>query len=242
MTEAAVLTCPQCGAVAESDATSCKFCHARLATTSCAKCYGLVFVGSKHCPHCGAAVVDPGSVTATPHQCPRGCGTLAKIQLGSVEVEECGVCIGMWVKQQVFQRLYAEEEKGAVTLGPELAQHRVQQSTVETVKYVPCPECGKLMNRINFAKRSGVILDSCAKHGTWFDADELRRVVEFIRGGGLDRFREHEKMFLAEERRLLELKQRLADPSTEDAMQRHNAGSNLRATALDSMLFLFGGS
>jgi len=241
MTEAGALTCPQCGAAAESDATSCRFCHARLATTSCARCFGLVFVGSKHCPHCGAEIVDPGSVTPTPHACPRGCGMLHEIQLGGVELEECAVCIGMWVKQHVFQRLYAEEEKGAVTLGPELAQHQVQDAAVvETVKYVPCPECGKLMNRINFAKRSGVILDSCAKHGTWFDADELRRVVEFIRGGGLDQQRAHEKMFLAEERRLLELKQRLADPATEGVTQRNNAGSNLRVSALDTMLYLFG--
>ena len=240
MTAAGTLTCPQCGAAAESDATSCKFCHARLATMSCGKCYGLVFIGSKHCPHCGAAIEDPGSVTPTQHRCPRGCGMLHEIQLGGVELEECGVCIGMWVKQHVFQRLYAEEEKGAVTLGPELAQHQVKAAPVETVKYVPCPECGKLMNRINFAKRSGVILDSCAKHGTWFDADELRRVVEFIREGGLDQLRAHERMYLAEERRLLELKQRLGDPSAYDTMARNNAGSNLRVSALDSMLFLFG--
>jgi Zn-finger nucleic acid-binding protein len=238
--DAQALTCPQCGAAADSDATSCAFCHARLATVACAKCFGLVFVGSKHCGHCGAELVAPDAVAPTSHPCPRGCGTLREIRLGTVELEECETCVGMWVRQHVFQRLYAEEEHGSVVLGPELEQHQVQRAKVETVRYVPCPECGKLMNRINFAKRSGVILDSCALHGTWFDADELRRVVEFVRNGGLDQMRAHEKQFLAEERRLLELKQRLVDPSTYDTMSRNDAGSNLRVTAIDSMLFLFG--
>ncbi|HEV7994144.1 MAG TPA: zf-TFIIB domain-containing protein [Gemmatimonadaceae bacterium] len=238
--DAQALTCPQCGAAADSNATSCAFCQARLATVACSKCYGLVFIGSKHCGHCGAEMKDPDAVAATAHRCPRGCGALREIRLGTVDLEECERCVGMWVRQDEFQRIYAEEEHGAVVLGPELSQHRVQGNPLETVRYVPCPECGKLMNRINFAKRSGVILDSCGKHGTWFDADELRRVVEFIRKGGLDQLRTHEKMYLAEERRLLELKQRLSDPSTHDTMSRDNAGSNLRLSAIDGMRFLFG--
>lgn len=238
--DARALICPQCGAAADSEATSCAFCHARLATVACSKCFGLVFIGSKHCGHCGAEMKEPDAVAATPHRCPRGCGALREIRLGTVDLEECQTCVGMWVGRDAFQRIYAEEEHGAVTLGPELNQHQVQAGKTETVRYVPCPECGKLMNRINFAKRSGVILDSCALHGTWFDADELRRVVEFIRKGGLDQLRAHEKQFLAEERRLLELKQRIGDPSGHDTMSRDKAGSNLRTTAIDSMLFLFG--
>jgi Zn-finger nucleic acid-binding protein len=238
--DARALTCPQCGAAADSDATSCAFCQARLATVACSKCFGLVFIGSKHCGHCGAEMKEPDAVAATPHRCPRGCGALREIRLGTVDLEECETCVGMWVRQHVFQRIYAEEEHGAVVLGPELSQHRVRADATETVRYVPCPECGKLMNRVNFAKRSGVILDSCAQHGTWFDADELRRVVEFIRHGGLDQQRAHERMYLAEERRLLETKQRLSELGGSEVMSRDNAGSNLRVTALESMLYLFG--
>ena len=49
------------------------------------------------------------------------------------------------------------------------------------------------MNRINFAHCSGVIVDICKGHGTWFDRDELREIVEFIRGGGMERSRQKEK-------------------------------------------------
>jgi Zn-finger nucleic acid-binding protein len=60
------------------------------------------------------------------------------------------------------------------------------------------------MNRINFARCSGVVVDVCKGHGTWFDRDELSRIVEFIRGGGLDAARAREKAALEEERRQLE--------------------------------------
>ena len=41
------------------------------------------------------------------------------------------------------------------------------------------------MNRVNFAHCSGVVVDVCQGHGSWFDRDELRRIIEFIRRGGL---------------------------------------------------------
>ena len=51
---------------------------------------------------------------------------------------------------------------------------------------------------------SGVVVDICKGHGTWFDREELSRIVEFIRGGGRDAARAREKAALEEERRSLE--------------------------------------
>jgi hypothetical protein len=41
------------------------------------------------------------------------------------------------------------------------------------------------MNRINYGAKSGVVLDVCQKDGAWFDADELARILAWIREGGL---------------------------------------------------------
>ena len=199
--DAAALTCPQCGAAAAADAIECSFCHARLATTACPSCFGMVFVGSKHCAHCGAAItVVQAQASALP--CPRGCGNLKALTLGGVALNECEQCSGVWLAPGDFQKVCAEEERRAVFLGAQSLM-KTPSASVPTVRYVPCPLCAKLMNRINFGKRSGIVLDSCAKHGTWFDADELRRVVEFVRDGGLDRARAIEKEQLEEERRRL---------------------------------------
>ena len=56
------------------------------------------------------------------------------------------------------------------------------------------------MNRKNFADCSGIIVDWCRDHGTWFDRDELKNVVQFILGGGLAKSRDVEKSRLEEAR------------------------------------------
>jgi Zn-finger nucleic acid-binding protein len=55
------------------------------------------------------------------------------------------------------------------------------------------------MHRVNFGRCSSVVVDVCKTHGTWFDRDELRRVVEFIRAGGLDKARAKEFADLKEQ-------------------------------------------
>jgi Zn-finger nucleic acid-binding protein len=40
------------------------------------------------------------------------------------------------------------------------------------------------MQRRNFQKTSGVIVDRCRSHGTWLDADELERIAGFLLSGG----------------------------------------------------------
>jgi Zn-finger nucleic acid-binding protein len=72
---------------------------------------------------------------------------------------------------------------------------------LEKIRYLPCPSCKVLMHRVNFAKCSNVIVDVCKAHGTWFDKDELRRIVEFIRAGGFERARTNEIAELERQRR-----------------------------------------
>jgi hypothetical protein len=67
------------------------------------------------------------------------------------------------------------------------------------------------MNRVNFARISGVIVDVCKGHGTFLDPGELHAIVQFIRGGGLERARSRQLEDLREqEQRALEAERRLA--------------------------------
>jgi Zn-finger nucleic acid-binding protein len=67
------------------------------------------------------------------------------------------------------------------------------------------------MNRINFAHCSGVIVDVCKGHGTWFDRDELSKIVQFIRSGGLEMARQKEKMEIEFQREQLHTEQMFSD-------------------------------
>jgi Zn-finger nucleic acid-binding protein len=42
------------------------------------------------------------------------------------------------------------------------------------------------MNRTNYAAGSRIVIDGCKSHGSWFDREELRQIVEFIRSGGAE--------------------------------------------------------
>lgn len=70
------------------------------------------------------------------------------------------------------------------------------------------------MNRMNFARCSGVIVDICRRHGIWFDRDELREIVEFIRAGGLELSRQKEKRAIEFERQQLERDRLVVDRVT----------------------------
>ncbi|MDL1951377.1 hypothetical protein FBQ97_16410 [Acidobacteria bacterium ACD] len=87
------------------------------------------------------------------------------------------------------------------------------------MKYRPCPSCGTLMNLLNYAGGSGVIVDACRDHGTWFDRGELTAIVDFLEGGGWDRVKKRERERLREEVRSLEsqksFNQSIAMPSNE---------------------------
>ncbi len=125
------------------------------------------------------------------------------LEIGPTAVRECEQCLGLWLDVPSFEKLCADREQQSVVLGTAspAPTHAVRETS--KVHYVPCPECSQLMNRINFARCAGVIVDVCKGHGTWFDRDELSRIVEFIRGGGLEASRSREKEEIKEERRRL---------------------------------------
>ncbi|HYD53084.1 MAG TPA: zf-TFIIB domain-containing protein [Gemmatimonadaceae bacterium] len=226
---AQTLSCPMCGASAAPDATSCGFCHARLATMSCPSCYGLLFVGSRHCSHCGARAEAPTRRGGAPRRCPRGCGALQAVDLGGLALDECPGCHGTWLDVIPFEQLCASAEQQAAVLAETLAA--VPAAAAERVRYSPCAECGKIMNRVNFARSSGIVLDICKTHGVWLDAHELRRLIEFLRAGGLRQAREREKRALDEELRLLRMRQAMARGE-----QRHYAANDRDEPAADSTL------
>lgn len=206
MATAGTLNCLSCGAAVRSDATQCEHCGARLATVACPKCFGMIFQGSKFCPHCGATVdrVEEGESGLA---CPRCEGRLSYVKLGTLEVAECEKCDGLWVERTAFEELCANREEQASILG---SASEIPPAPAETkIRYLKCPLCQDFMNRHNFANCSGVIIDVCRIHGTWFDANELRQIMAFIRGGGIDRAREQQKRELEEARRRLEAERAL---------------------------------
>ena len=203
--EAETLNCPMCGAPQATDATKCDHCGARLATIACPSCFGLVFEGSKFCSHCGAKVEQPAPETETARNCPHCKVPMGAVTLGGVKLLECAKCEGIWLDNATFEQICADREKQSVVLGMPGPLPVPESGAMEEVRYYPCPVCNKLMNRVNFAHCSHVIVDVCTLHGTWFDKDELRKIIEFIRAGGVDKARQREMDDLTRQRAFAQL-------------------------------------
>jgi Zn-finger nucleic acid-binding protein len=203
MPDARALHCPNCGAAAEPDAGRCPFCKARLATVSCPSCFALMFDGSEFCSACGARR-SRGERTGEPSlKCPGCRGSLERIDVGSTSVQECAACDGVWVDAAVFERLCADREAQAAVLHRPVRDARGVGS--QKIRYRPCPRCGTMMNRVNFGRLSGTVVDVCKGHGTFLDAGELQQIVTFIHDGGLERARARQIDDLKEQQARLKL-------------------------------------
>jgi Zn-finger nucleic acid-binding protein len=182
----------------------CPFCTSRLATVSCPHCFKLLFRGADFCSHCGAQQGRRPEGEA-PERCPRCHEHLIVVSVGATELLECATCDGIWVEAGAFEQICRDGEAQAAVLhrGPRVSPADVPAPRTRRM-YRPCPRCRKLMNRVNFGRLSGIVLDVCRGHGTFFDRGELHGVVRFIQSGGLARARLRELEDLKEEQRRLE--------------------------------------
>jgi Zn-finger nucleic acid-binding protein len=130
------------------------------------------------------------------------------ISIGDLDLLECERCDGTWIEAGAFEALCASRESQAAVLH---AQTSIRAAgSAGPLRYRPCLRCGTLMNRMNFGRHSGTVIDVCRGHGTFLDRGELHQVVQFIHGGGLDRSRRAEIEELREEQRRLQALQHQA--------------------------------
>lgn len=195
------LRCPSCGAPSRTGAARCEYCQARLATISCPACLALLIDGSAYCPDCGAAQSRSEPVEARRARCPACRGAMQWITVGDLDLLECEACDGTWIEATAFERLCASHESRAAILHGSAAAPAVVGA--QPTRYRPCLRCGTMMNRMNFGRRSGTVVDVCRGHGTFLDRGELHQVVRFVHGGGLDRARQAEIEELRDEQRRL---------------------------------------
>jgi Zn-finger nucleic acid-binding protein len=236
------MNCPACGAPVPSDATSCTHCGSRLAVVACPSCFGMVFAGAKFCSHCGAAIAREEIPTAVKELCPRCQIGMDTVAVGATQLRECPQCEGIWADADSLQKICADREQQAAVLGIPRSLP-VDANSLDNVRYVPCPVCSTLMNRVAFAHCSGVVVDVCKAHGTWFDKDELRRIVEFIRAGGLEAARAEELEDIERKRRELRAEQIVGkwDARSESRQEyydhAHNGIASVGANLITSFFF-----
>jgi Zn-finger nucleic acid-binding protein len=198
--DAAVVRCSSCGAPRQGESVSCHFCsadftlHERDLHTICPECMARVSDQARFCHHCASPLI-PSGIAGEPaaQACPvcQSDRMLTSRQLGdpAIGILECPTCAGLWLAADQFKillqrvRAVSAVAETAINVDPQgyQARNRVSQ---EGPLYRACPECGNLMHRRNFGRKSGIIVDHCGEHGYWFDAEELDGVLRWVRQGG----------------------------------------------------------
>ncbi len=207
--DAAVVRCSSCSAPRSKGARSCQHCgadytlHEQDLHTICPSCMTRVSDRARFCHHCATPIIVQGDAgRKTKHGCP-ACGRLHKMNgrsLGEppISVLECPRCAGLWLSREGFE-VVADRSRDR-TLPDQVLRGNPAALRADTHPmagksgfYRQCPTCHKPMNRRNFGRRSGIVVDTCKEHGIWFDAQELGAILKWIRQGGEQRVKRQQQ-------------------------------------------------
>lgn len=121
--------------------------------------------------------------------CPKCQSPMDTVQVGSVEVDRCSGCGGMWF--DAFEDEAVREAGQAATLDTGSAEAGRTQNQQGKIK---CPRDGSPMIRMVDREQTHVWYESCSVcHGRFFDAGEFKDVSERTLGDFFKRWRAKER-------------------------------------------------
>jgi Zn-finger nucleic acid-binding protein len=111
---------------------------------------------------------------------------MSAFDCGPGALYDCARCGAQFVEHAALRDLLEAHDSLDIPIARPAA---LRARSNAPVHYLACPVCRSMMNRKNFGAGSGVVVDVCAKHGTWFDPGELPRMLAFVESGGLAKVR-----------------------------------------------------
>lgn len=105
---------------------------------------------------------------------------------GHFYIERCHDCFGLFFDPGEIEIFLDNSVSGVSTINWQLIEHINQERypADHKVRYVKCPVCQVLMNRVCFGYRSGVVVDQCKSHGIWLNSSEITHLLEWKKAGG----------------------------------------------------------
>lgn len=192
-----------------------------------------MFEGSVYCPTCGARRARTEAAGARSARCAACKHVMREVLIGGAALMECDACHGIWIDTATFEHICADQATQTAVLAQWSPTPRPSAGEIH---YRPCVACGKMMNRMNFGRVSGTVIDVCKGHGTFLDAGELHLIVTFIQQGGLDRARQRQIEELREEEGRLRVLPAGHDPNSQAPIEM----SPLTWTGVDVLKLLKG--
>ncbi|TPQ29702.1 zf-TFIIB domain-containing protein [Methylomonas koyamae] len=169
---------------------------------SCANCAAPLPANSQVCRYCGVRndmdllgrqavrAADAGVKRQCPN-CEIGLQTVALSREGTLHIERCSECFGLFFDPGELEVLLEDSVAPVADFNLPLLQNinRERYQADRPVKYLKCPVCQVLMNRMLYGYQSGVVVNRCKGHGVWLDNGQISHLLEWKKAGGqlLDR-------------------------------------------------------
>ena len=110
--------------------------------------------------------------------CPKCSVDLSPKSLGSVEVDECHLCKGIWFDHDELRTAKDGQDADLRWLDFEIWKHQARFSSQASP--LNCPVCEKPMVTLSYGD-TAVIIDHCpACKGTWLDKDEFKKIIDSL--------------------------------------------------------------
>jgi len=184
----------------------------------CPFCAKPTFGRAARCVHCDRSIVEI-------HQreeeravnCP-DCGKVAEIvRLGTLELDLCDACGGLWFDRNELERLPREVPPEDLSGEVHALVARLAARKSASKAYPLCPICHETMNLAQYQKVSGVLVHRCATCGVWLDGANAAKFFFLFEAGRLADFEQRASRANAEELEArvanLEKQQSLPPPS-----------------------------
>lgn len=181
----------------------------------CQSCSAPLLPNTQYCSYCGVRndvdlqgkhdyrVVTRQSQRICP-ECNTAMQTIALDMQPPLQIERCESCFGLFFDPGEVEALLEKVVAPVFSINRQwlgnINQDRYQRN--KPVKYLECPVCLNIMNRVAFGHRSGVVVDQCKAHGVWLDGGEITHLLEWKRAGGqlLDQQKQAELMLQKQRR------------------------------------------
>lgn len=123
--------------------------------------------------------------------CPRcNCGlkTIDLTNNGALLIERCERCFGLFFDIGELEAYLDTSNRKNSDINYQIITTITNENHHQEypVMYLRCPVCKDLMNRINYGKKSGVVVNKCLNHGIWLDSGCLNHLVGWARAGGME--------------------------------------------------------
>lgn len=163
---------------------------------NCTSCSAPLPANTQYCRYCGVRndvdlqgkhdyrIVGADSGRVCP-ECRINLQTVA-LNDGDLHIERCQRCFGLFFDPGEIETLLDSAVSPVFSVNLELLTsiNQDRYAKDQAVKYLKCPVCETLMNRVVFGHRSGVVIDQCKSHGVWLNGGEISHLLEWKKAGG----------------------------------------------------------